>query len=92
MVIDAVWVVLTRQVIVTFDMDMLNVALDLTNWKLTYDGGTKLPTEATVTGPEIALRFGPSPGASLIAYAPPPFDVVAAPPNGQPAAAFAWGL
>jgi hypothetical protein len=88
----AVWVGVTRRCVVTFDRDIENVPLELTNWRLTYSGGTKSPTGATITMNVITLQFDASPGVTQIAYDPPPFDVVAVPPNGLPAAAFSKPL
>ena len=92
MAVSAVWIGANRRVIVTFNMDIQNVALDMANWKLTNSGPTKSPLFATIAGPVITLQFTATVGPTLIAYDPPPFDVVAVLPNGLPAAGFSWPL
>jgi hypothetical protein len=93
-VVSAVWVGGVRQVVVTFDVDLATPpgGFDLANWKLTYGGGTKSPSGASVDAPGsgnvITLQFDASPGVSQIAYDPPPFDVVGAGPGGTAAAGF----
>lgn len=73
-------------------MDIQNVALDLTNWKLSYLGGTKQPLSTSVAGSVLTLQFSASAGVTQIAYDPPPFDVVAVLPNGLPAQPFLMPL
>jgi hypothetical protein len=92
--VNAVWQGATRRVVLTFNMGIQppESPLDLTNWKLSYGGGTKVPTSATVEGNVVTLQFTTSLGVSQIAYDPPPFDVVAVEPNGLPAAGFAMPL
>jgi len=92
MAVSAVWLPATRRCIVTFNMPLQVVALDVMNWRLTYLGGSKSPSGATVAGNVVTLQFDASPGTSAIAYEPPPFDVVAVQPNGLPAAEFVMPL
>jgi hypothetical protein len=94
--IAAVWIGTTRRCVVTFDMPLQLPmgGFDLTNWRLTYSGGSKSPTSASISAPGnvLTLQFDASPGVTQIAYEPPPFDVVAVEPNGLPAAAFVMPL
>lgn len=92
MAVSAVWVPALRQCVVTFNMPLQSVALELANWKLSYSGGEKQPSGSSIAANVVTLFFDASPGVTQIAYDPPPFDVRAVPPNGLPAAAFSLPL
>ena len=73
----------------TFDQPLQAATLDFTNWAMRASGTIFLPTSASASG---SIVTGASTGAipdlgpDVVAYTPPPFDVLSVP--GLPAVAF----
>lgn len=75
----------------TFSCDLVSGPLDPTNWFARYGGYGLTPLAANAVGSEVVMTVlsgASNPGADIVSYSPPPFDVVAA-YRPIPAVAFA---
>lgn len=74
----------------TFDKPLQPATLDFLNWTIRAGGNTWNPTAASSTGSIVSGTStigGVNPGADVIAFSPPPFDVLDL--QDRPAPAFA---
>ena len=77
------------QLTVTFDRPLQSGALEGSNWTWRFAGTLYDAAGAEADGTMVLLDGSPTgfePGADVVNYSPPPFDVVSA--GGEPAAAF----